>query len=105
MAIPFIVIELDKPRRLRFGMGAMVEFEQLTGVKITSLDEDNISMELLAKLLWVMLKREEENLTFDNILNLVDDNADNIAEIMEAVTKTISAAFGEKLENQKLKNV
>jgi len=101
MAIPFVIINLDKPRKLRFGMGAMVEFEQLTGVKITSLDEDNISMELLAKVLWVMLKNEDKELTFNDVLNLVDDNADDLSYIMETVTKAMQAAFGTETKQAK----
>ena len=58
MAIPFIMINLDRPRKLRFGMGAMVEFEQLTGIKLMELN-DEMSMDVCSKILWIMLKQED----------------------------------------------
>lgn len=102
MPIPFTMINLDRPRKLRFGMGAMVEFEQITGIKLTSLD-DELSFDVLAKILWVMLKQEEKELTFEQTLNLVDDHVDDLSEVMEAVTRAIQAAFntGKKSPNVK----
>lgn len=92
MAIPFVMINLDRPRKLRFGMGAMVEFEQLTGVKLTGLD-DEMSMETCARLLWVMLKQEDEALTLRDTLSLIDEYADNVTDVMEKVTQAIETAF------------
>ena len=92
MAIPFITINLDKPRKLRFGMGAMVEFEQITGIKLMSLG-DEISIDTASKILWVMLKQEDETLTLKEMLNLIDDYADNITSVMEKVTQAIQSAF------------
>ena len=92
MAIPFVMIELDKPRKLRFGMGAMVEFEQLTGIKLMSLD-DEMSIQTAAKVLWIMLKQEEKELTFEKTLELVDEYADNLNSVIEKVTEAIGAAF------------
>jgi len=92
MAIPFTMINLDKPRKLRMGMGAMVEFEQLTGIKITEI-ESEISMDVCAKLLWVMLKQDEPELTLEGTWKLVDDNADNLNDITLAVGAAITAAF------------
>lgn len=90
--IPFVVINLDHPRKLRFGMGAMVEFEQLTGIKLMDIG-DKMSFEICAKVLWIMLKQEEKELTFENTLNLIDDYADNFNDVIEKVTEAISAAF------------
>jgi len=95
MAIPFVTIELDKPYRLRFGMGAMVEFEQLTGVKLMSIS-DEMSMDTCAKLLWVMLQQENRELTLEKTCQLVDEYADNINDVMGAVTGAIEAAFAQK---------
>lgn len=96
--IPFITINLDKPRRLRFGMGAMVEFEQLTGLKITALD-DEMGMETLSKLLWVSLKQEDKDLTLQKTCEIIDDYADSMTDVMEAVTNALKAAFPDKSPN------
>ena len=93
MAIPFITITLDRPRRLRFGMQAMVAFEQETGIRLTSLD-DELSVATVAKILWVMLRQDEPTLTFEQVCALVDEHTDNLTDVMTAVTTAVQAAFG-----------
>lgn len=90
--IPFVMIKLDKPRKIRFGMGAMVEFEQLTGIKLTEL-QDEMSISVCAKVLWVMLKQEDKALTFDQTIELIDEYSDNLNDVIEKVTEAIQAAF------------
>ena len=92
MAIPFIMINLDRPRKLRFGMGAMVEFEQLTGIKLMELN-DEMSMDVCSKLLWIMLKQEDKELTLQKTCELIDEYAESITEVITAITKAIEAAF------------
>lgn len=92
MAIPFIMINLDRPRKLRFGMGAMVEFEQLTGIKLMELN-DEMSMDVCSKLLWIMLKQEDKELTLPKTCELIDEYAESITEVITAITKAIEAAF------------
>ena len=90
--IPFTTITLDRPRRLRFGMSAMCEFEQLTGIRLTSLGDD-ISMDTLSKLLWVMLKQDEPTLTLQETCALVDENTDDLNAVITAVGQAIQSAF------------
>lgn len=92
MAIPFIMINLDRPRKLRFGMGAMVEFEQLTGIKLMELN-DEMSMDICSKILWIMLKQEDKELTLQKTCELIDEYAESITEVITAITKAIEAAF------------
>jgi hypothetical protein len=92
MAIPFIMINLDKPRKLRFGMGAMVEFEQVTGIKLMELG-DEMSMDVCSKILWIMLRQEDKALTLEKTCELIDEHADSITEVIAAITKAIKAAF------------
>ncbi len=92
MAIPFIMINLDRPRKLRFGMGAMVEFEQLTGIKLMELN-DEMSMDVCSKILWIMLKQEDKELTLQKTCELIDEYAESITEVITAITKAIEAAF------------
>ena len=94
--IPFVTIQLDKVYNLRFGMGAQVEFEQLTGMKLGALGkelEKDPSMDIISKVLWVMMKRENKELTINQVYEIVDENADNLTEIVNAVTKAINAAW------------
>jgi hypothetical protein len=92
MAIPFTILNLDKPRKLRFGMGAMMEFEQLTGIKLASLNED-IEPAVIGKILWVMLKQDDESLTLKEMCRIIDEHADSLADIISATGDAVQAAF------------
>lgn len=99
MAIPFVMIELDKPRKLRFSLKAMIEYEELTGNQLLGNDNDR-SMKTLAQKMWVMLRQEDDSLTFDQVIHLIDENSDKVSyfinKVSEATTKAIS---GEKDPN------
>ena len=86
------MINLDRPRKLRFGMGAMVEFEQLTGIKLMELN-DEMSMDVCSKILWIMLKQEDKELTLGKTCELIDEYGESITEVITAITKAIEAAF------------
>jgi len=105
MAMPFITIVLDKPRHLRFGMGAMVEFEQLTGQKILTLDLENIGITDAAYLLLSGLRHEDKELTLEKMLAIIDDNIepDGLMELIEPAMKALYKAFdtGEQPKNGK----
>lgn len=98
--IQSVIIELDKPRRLRFGMGAANEFEQLTGKKVAEFD-DNFTMELCSELIWAMLRQEEPDLTLKDTVKLIDENAISLADVIKKTSQAIRVAFdtGEKSPN------
>ena len=98
MPIPFKTINLDKERKLRFSMGAMVEFEQLTKTKLTELEED-MSITTCANLLWVMLKQDDASLTFPKTMKLIEEHTNNITEVITLVSEAIAAAFGDPGKN------
>lgn len=92
MAIPFVSLELDKVYNLRFGMAAQVEFEQLSGMTCTDIEE-NAGITTFAQILWAMMRRDNKDLTFQEVLDLVDDYAPSETYIMEKVTEAMQAAF------------
>lgn len=96
--IPFTIINLDKPRKMRLSSSAIVEFEQTTGIKLQSI-EDAISYETSMKLLWIMLKQEQDDLTFKDTLTLVDDYAEDLTAVLKSIQETMSSAF-KKPEDQ-----
>jgi len=99
MPIPFITIDLDRPRKLRFGMGASIEFEQLSGKKLAEVEEDMDQL-TLAQLLYSMLREDDESLTFQQAVKLVDEHL-LLPEINNAVYRAINAAYGAKNKNPK----
>jgi uncharacterized spore protein YtfJ len=103
MAIPFVVIELDKPYNLRFGMGSQIEYEKLSKKTIPELGKEmqtGLSVTTLNTVLFVMLKKEIKDLTLEQVSNLVDEYADNIPYITEKVCEAINAAYETKLPNE-----
>ena len=97
--IPFVPIKLDKVYNLRFGMGAAYEFEKLTKIKVTKIDLENFSITELCQLLWVMMRQENKDLTLEQTLKLVDENAESMTKVIEAITSAITAAFVEQTED------
>lgn len=96
--IPFEMINLDKPRRLRFGMRAIMEFEQVTGIKLMEMDG---SPQTMINVLWFMLQQDEPGLTLESVCNLVDDHAESLAEVFEKIEKVLNGAFPEPDPNAK----
>lgn len=100
MAIPYIVVDLDKPRRLRMGMGAMVAFEKMTGKKLqeiaAELSTGDVAMTSIAQLLRAMLLREQPDITIEQTCDLVDDHADKVSAVVRYVVEALSAAFEDK---------
>ena len=97
MAIPFTTIELDKPYKVRFGMGAQVQYEQLSGKTIPELGvemQTGMSVTSLNHVLYVMLEKQIEGLTLAKVAELVDDYAD-LNKITDDIVKTINAAYPE----------
>lgn len=90
--IPHLMITLDKPRRLRFSMSACVQFEQLTEYSLSNLD-DAITTDICMKLLWVMLRQDEPDITLPQTLALVDEHCDNLYDIMKSVGSAVRLAF------------
>jgi hypothetical protein len=98
--IPYKLIVLDKERKLRFGMGAIVEFEQLTGHKLMELD-NNTPPDVVIKAAWVMLKQEDKELTLEKTCELIDEHyegtvKDFIEDIQEAVLLAFPAPEGDE---------
>ena len=94
--LPFTTIMLDKPRKLRMGMAASVEFEQVTGIKFQEINA-KMCMEIKAKLLWIILKQEDSDITLAQTIQLVDDYAENLDAVMDAVNSALN--IGWKIKN------
>jgi hypothetical protein len=94
MPIPFKTIELGgKIYKLRFGMAAMLEMEQVTDIQLTELDE-NMSMTTIIKILWIMLKQEEDALTLKDTAVLIDENYDgNVVDLIKIIVDAVRLAL------------
>jgi len=89
-----VTVTLDKERHLRLPLKGMLEFEQITGRSLLkSFNLKDLSLKDCAALIWACLLHEDKDLTYDDVLLMVD--ADNITVVMEAVTKCMSQSFPE----------
>lgn len=93
MAQPFVMINLDKPRKLRLSMKAMIEFEKTNKIKLMDLGKE-MSVEICAKLAYTMLKQEDSELTLAAAVDLLDEYL-SPGEIIEKINEAMSAAFPE----------
>lgn len=91
-----VVINLDRPRFVRFGHKALKQLTLLTGKKIEAMDENDFDLADLEKIMWCGLqadaKENGETLKIEDMEDLLD-SADSFGEIMEAMNKGLEQAF------------
>ncbi|MBV1758138.1 MAG: hypothetical protein KMY55_09895 [Dethiosulfatibacter sp.] len=87
-------IELDKTRNLRYGFKALSLIEKRLGKNLAKIDFDNITIEQLMTIVWAGLVHEDNTLTVDKLIDIVDDKNIKFDTITTAMTEAISEAFG-----------
>lgn len=75
--------KLDKVRNYKFGMKAVHLIETSLGVDVNSLDLDNLTMHQTATMMWAGLVHEDEKLTPEKVMDLVDDHSDMVTALTE----------------------
>lgn len=92
-----VVINLDRPRFLRFGHKALKQLSVLTDTDITQSDMSNFNLEDLEKVLYCgLLSDARDN---GEILRLEDmedllDQAPSFKELTDKLTESFEKAFG-----------
>jgi hypothetical protein len=91
-----VVVNLDRPRFVRFGHKALKQLTILTGTNLEKLDENDFGLEEVEKVMWCGLqadaKEKGEELKLEQMEDLLD-MAGNYAEILEAMHKGLEMAF------------
>lgn len=91
------VIELDRPRVLRYGHKALKNLLAMTGKDIDSIDMDNIDLGEVEKYLYCGLlsdaKESGETLRLEDMEDLLDQ-APSFGHIIEKMNEAFSVAFG-----------
>lgn len=88
-----ILIELDKPRTLRYGMNALAKIEDITKKSIVGIDLNNIGIRDLLAIIYAGLYHEDKNLTVEKVGDLVDEYS-NMNTVAEKVGEAFTLAFG-----------
>lgn len=86
-------INLDRARNFRYGMKAISVIEKKMKINIAKIDFDNLSMEDTATIVWAGLVHEDNKLTPDKVMDLIDEHS-NIKDVMEIMGKAFTEAFG-----------
>jgi hypothetical protein len=95
-AKPDVIINLDKPRKLRFDLNAMVAFEQSTGKNLfnDNVFQSKMSIADIRALLWACLQgdfQDNEELTEKDVGALV--TMDNLMEVSTQLGKAFQLAM------------
>ena len=91
---PFVEINLDKPRRLRYTINALVALEEKLGKPISAIDRTKIGIKEFRLLLWAGLIHEDPNLTEEKVGELMDEA--DINYIAEKINEAIQISLGMK---------
>lgn len=89
----FYPIELDKTRNFRYGMKAISIIEKKFKKPVGQINMERLTMEEMAILLWAGLVHEDDKLTSDKVMDLVDDYS-NLPTTFKAMQEAFKSAFG-----------
>ena len=98
-----VIINLDRPRFVRFGHKALKQLGALTGKKIEQMDENDFDLADLEKIMWCGLQADarehNEDLKLEDMEDLLD-SANSFGEIMEVMNKALEQSF-QRTEKEK----
>jgi hypothetical protein len=98
-----VVINLDRPRFVRFGHKALKQLGKLTGKRIEEMDENDFDLADLEKIMWCGLQADarehNEDLKLEDMEDLLD-SATSFGEIMEVMNKALEQSF-QKTQKEK----
>lgn len=93
MAKPFVTVDLDRPRRLRYGMNQLIQLEEALGVPVSELTQVRMGLKELRLFLWAGLSWEDPDLTLEKAGELADE-AEDLTELAEKIGEALAASFG-----------
>jgi hypothetical protein len=94
-----VTIKLDKVRHLRLSLKGMLEFEKLTGkTLLKGFKFKDLTLSDMAALIWACLIHEDKELTYDDVLDMIDTS--NMEAASEAVVACVIQSFPEPKEQK-----
>lgn len=93
-----VIIELDRPRQLRYGHKALKMLSKLTGKPISNMDIEHFGVEDIEKIMFVGLKADDPSLELKDMENLLDTA--QYGYIVKTMGEAINAAFGNNEKNE-----
>jgi len=103
MPKPFVLVKLDKERRIRFTFQSLLEIEEHHGVKYHEIKPETFNLKDMLYLLYQGLKHEDPSLTEEEVVRIADE-AESMTYLFEKVAQAFTLAFVGKLPEDKEKN-
>lgn len=104
MPKPFVTINLDRPRRLRYTMNALVNMEEALGKPIGQIiSEFNAGVfgfKDIRAIIWAGLLHENPDLTQEQVGNIIDE-AEALDYIIRQAGEALRSAFGSRKTGRK----
>ncbi|MFD1953738.1 hypothetical protein ACFSL6_17680 [Paenibacillus thailandensis] len=92
-----VILELDRPREVRYGHKALKQLMALTGKSLENIEANDINLEEIEKYLYCGLlsdaKSHGETLQLSQMEDLLD-KAPRFMDIIESMQKALANAFG-----------
>ncbi len=99
-----VIINLDRPRVIRFGHKALKNMLAVTGKDLDNLDLENLNLEELEKIMYFGLlsdaRQNNETLNLEDMEDLLD-LAPTFSDITEKMIQALNIAFGQFEVDQK----
>mgnify|MGYP001354223465 CR=1 FL=1 len=96
-----VIIELDRPRELRYGHKALKKMTAITGVSLDDMDTDKLDLEQIEKIIYCGLlsdaRANNETLKLEDMEDLLDQ-APHYGHVMEKMQEGFEKAFGSSFE-------
>lgn len=93
MSKPFIGIELDKHRNIRYGYKALIQLEEMLGCNLSGINMSKLTLKDTAIILLCGLMHEDKTLTLDKLIDIIDENGE-IEEIASKIAEAFELSFG-----------
>lgn len=92
-----VIINLDRPRELRFGHKALKTFQSISGIGLDEIGKGGYDLDTIEKLLYCGLlsdgRKQGDALKLEDMEDLLDELP--LQEIIDKMTEALSVAFGD----------
>lgn len=94
-ALPFITINLDKPRKFAMNIRTLMAFEQESGSNLINHPEilGQLNLTMAMQLIWCGVNTKEDPITFGAFVDAVDANGIKIFDLIDSIDAAAEAAF------------
>lgn len=91
-----VILNLDRPRELRFGHKALKTYQAISGVGLDEIGKDGFDLDTIEKLIYCGLlsdgRKNGDTLKLEDLEDLLDEV--DFQEILDKMTEALSVAFG-----------